>query len=170
MEFEIDLDSECVWLDDAWLNREDLVRRIRSMMDAQNFEIARPGHALESLTRALANARLLALRISPEMSEGLNVASQAHGRPVGALAREAISAWLMTSGTPAAAPVPPAAAAGPDTTAPGIVRLPTPVSHEAAPPLSTTMVPGHAPTPEPAAGPGHKFKESDEAEKRWFDK
>ena len=98
MDFEIDLDSECVWLDDAWLNRDDLVRKIRTMMDSQNFEIGRPSQALESLTRSLANARLLALRISPEMSDALNAAAQHSGRPVGAVAREAISNWLSSAG------------------------------------------------------------------------
>jgi hypothetical protein len=106
--FEIDLDSECVWLDDAWLTRDDLVRKVKAMIDAGDYQIARPSQALESLTRALAQARLLALRISPELSEALNAAAQQTGRPVGALAREAIGAWLsgMSAAAAAQAPMP----------------------------------------------------------------
>jgi predicted DNA-binding protein len=103
--FEIDLDSECVWLDDAWLNREDLVGKIKGMIDSGDYQIARPSGALESLTRSLAQARLLALRVTPEMSEALNAVSQQSGRPVGAIAREAIASWLAGAGEqPAAQP------------------------------------------------------------------
>lgn len=95
--FEIDLDSECVWLDDAWLNREDLVRKIRAMIDAGDYQLARPSQALETLTRSLAQARLLALRINPEMSDALNALAQQIGRPMGAVAREAIAAFLASA-------------------------------------------------------------------------
>lgn len=95
--FEIDLDSECVWLDDAWLNREDLVRKIRAMIDAGDYQLARPSQALETLTKSLAQARLLALRINPEMSDALNALAQQIGRPVGAVAREAIAAFLASA-------------------------------------------------------------------------
>jgi len=186
MEFEIDLDSECIWLDDAWLNRDDLVRKIRTMMDAQNFEIGRPSQALEALTKALANARLLALRISPEMSDALNAAAQANGRPVGAVAREAIAAWLSgaspaqtaaSSATtspsmPAAQPVAPAPVA--------------PASQPVVPPEAASTFIGAPPsittsdsvTPEEAQHavaltPKRKepgVGESQEVEKRWFDK
>ena len=130
MDFEIDLDSECVWLDDAWLNRDDLVRKIRTMMDAGHFEIARPSQALEALTRQLASARLLALRISPEMSDALNDAAQSTGRPVGALAREAISTWL---GSGAASSVQSSSA----TTQP---NAPAPAPRPAPPPAASVVV------------------------------
>lgn len=168
MDFEIDLDSECVWLDDAWLNREDLVRKIRTMMDAQNFEIARPSQALEALTKALASARLLALRITPEMSDALNAAAQAANRPVGAVARDAIAAWLA-SGQPAAAAAQPSAPAVPP------VSLPQPTL---AADVSATVIVNQAAvttetvTPEEAASAvalTPKRKEED-VEKRWFDK
>jgi len=95
--FEIDLDSECVWLDDTWLNRDDLVSKIKGMIDAGDYQIARPSQALELLTKSLAQARLLALRITPEMSDALNALSSQTGRPVGALARDAIAAFLANA-------------------------------------------------------------------------
>ena len=184
MDFEIDLDSECVWLDDAWLNRDDLVRKIRTMMDAQNFEIGRPSQALEALTKALASARLLALRISPEMSDALNAAAQQTGRPVGAVAREAIAAWL-TGGAPAQAPATaPAQAPSSSTTQPGMPALapsvpaaPAPAPEAAntfigAPPTGITT---EAVTAEEAQNavvltPKRKDGEKEDVEKRWFDK
>jgi hypothetical protein len=94
--FEIDLDSECVWYDDAWLNRDDLARKIRAMIDSGDFQVVRPSTALEYLTKSLGTARLLALRISPEMSDSLNQLAQQTGRPVGAVARDAINDYLAS--------------------------------------------------------------------------
>lgn len=168
MDFEIDLDSECVWLDDAWLNRDDLVRTIRTMMDAGNFEIARPSHALEALTKSLANARLLALRISPDMSEALNAAALQTGRPVGAVARDAIAAWLASAPSvpqhEAAAPVVPSAAsvsaAPPSTPSPGggSTNATEPASEAEAHPVALT------PKRRDSSG------SPEDMEKRWFGK
>lgn len=174
MDFEIDLDSECVWLDDAWLNRDDLVRKIRTMMDAGQFEIARPSQALEALTRSLANARLLALRISPEMSDALNAAAQSSGRPVGALAREAIASWLGSGASAQAAASP--AATQPGAPAPAPVAQPSaPVQPSAAPtvvgpPGSVTTEPVSAEEAANAVALKPKRKEGEDVEKRWFDK
>ncbi len=154
--FEIDLDSECVWLDDAWLNREDLVRKIRAMIDAGDYQIARPSQALENLTKALAQARLLALRINPEMSDALNALAQQTGRPVGAVAREAIAAFLAAGagqGTHPAAhsavEVRPSAGASP-------IQLSAAVAAEAA--IEDAVAEGALRKDEPV-----------EVEKHWFD-
>ncbi|HEY3447863.1 MAG TPA: hypothetical protein VGK67_16020 [Myxococcales bacterium] len=178
------MDSECVWLDDAWLNRDDLVRKIRAMMDTQNFEIARPSHALEALTKALASARLLALRISPEMSDALNAAAQQNGRPVGAVAREAIAAWLAGAATTQPGVPAPAAAAQP--VAPAATPAPAAAAAAAAPAEAAATFIGPPPTgitteaatPEEAENavaltPKRKDApptQSQEIEKRWFDK
>jgi hypothetical protein len=171
--FEIDLDSECVWLDDAWLNRDDLVRKIRGMIDAGDYQLARPSQALEALTKALAQARLLALRITPEMSDALNQAAQMSGRPLGAIAREAIATWLTAAAqqqpqgqlAPAAQPVaeesipaaePAAAVASAAELAPAVST--EPVSAEEAA-NAVDLTPKHA----GQGGP-------DEIEKRWYDK
>ncbi|MGI5863033.1 MAG: hypothetical protein ACOX6T_13360 [Myxococcales bacterium] len=179
--FEIDLDSECVWLDDAWLNRDDLVAKIKAMMDSGNYQIARPSSALEALTKALAQARLLALRISPEMSEALNAASLQTGRPVGAIAREAIGAWLASAANSQDAAQP---SAQPSQAEPA---EPQPAAEKVAPPnpaqaialaveandASQTIV-SEPVSAEEAAGavaltPKHS-DEADDVEKRWFDK
>jgi hypothetical protein len=170
---EIDLDSECVWLDDAWLNREDLVRKIKAMMDAGDFQISRPSQALEALTRALASARLLALRVSPEMSDALNAFAQNSGRPVGAVARDAIATFLAsaghaTAGHPAAsqAQAPAAAAVAPAAPTDGD-RASTAPSFPAATGITTEPVsPAEAAN---AVALKPKRREDGEAERGWFE-
>jgi hypothetical protein len=164
--FEIDLDSECVWLDDAWLNREDLVRKIRGMIDAGEYQIARPSQALEMLTKALAQARLLALRINPDMSDALNALAQQSGRPVGAVAREAIAVFLASAtGASAATPIAQGMSAGPglDPQTAGVSQPPIQLS---------SAVVSDAVSVEDAADAVEltpKRKDEPEAEKRWFD-
>lgn len=178
MDFEIDLDSECVWLDDAWLNREDLVRKIRTMMDAGNFEIARASQALEALTKALANARLLALRISPEMSDALNQAAQQSGRPVGALAREAIASWLASASAASTQPGVPAPAPAAVTPLSQPLPAPTPTVDQVAStvigPVPTQLTTEEQVSAEEAAHAvaltPKRPKEGEDVEKRWFDK
>lgn len=157
--FEIDLDSECVWLDDAWLNREDLVRKIRAMIDAGDYQIARPSQALETLTKALAQARLLALRINPEMSDALNALAGQTGRPVGAVAREAIAAFLAAAaGHPAQA----AAAPAPGAEARAAAGGASPIQLSAA-------VAAEAVIEDAVAGAAKRKDEPVEVEKHWFD-
>jgi hypothetical protein len=151
--FEIDLDSECVWLDDAWLNRDDLVRKIKGMIDAGEYQIARPSQALETLTRSLAQARLLALRINPEMSDALNAAAQQTGRPVGAIAREAIAAWLANAANSAA---------------------PQPLTQVVEPPVEPIPLMTESASPEEAADavpltPKKSEEGESEPDSRWYD-
>ena len=162
--FDIDLDSECVWLDDAWLNREDLVRRIKTMMDANDYQIARPSQALEALTKSLSQARVLALRITPEMSDSLNAAAQQTGRPAGSLAREAIANWLASAPAQSAAAPPaatqPSAAAAVVAAAEAIAK-PGVTTEPASDEEAATAV---------ALTPKRREGEGPEVEKRWFDK
>jgi hypothetical protein len=168
--FEIDLDSECVWLDDAWLNRDDLAKKIKTMIDAGDFQIARPSSALESLTKALASARLLALRISPELSEALNAAASSTGRPVGALAREALQGWLAQHGMQATAV---SAAPLPLTTTAAPMPLTEAVAQAAQPEATVTTEPASPSEAEEAVALTPKSKDNgkgEDVEKRWFDK
>jgi predicted DNA-binding protein len=153
MDFEIDLDSECVWLGDAWFNRDDLVRKIRAMIDAGDFQIALASNALEELTRALASARLLALRMSPEMSDALhNVALQME-RPIGAIVREAVANYLSSLTSLHSQKTEPVSAT--EQIASAVIRADDPISQ---PPSEGTPI-------------FLKRKdEREEVEKRWFDK
>ena len=85
---DIDLDSESVWLDGAWYTRQDLARRIKEMIETGDFRVSRPSQALERLEAALAEARVLTVRLPDELAEAVSDAAARLGRPVGHLVRE----------------------------------------------------------------------------------
>lgn len=105
-DFEIDYDAEAVWLDDAWYGREQLAARIKSMIEAGDYRLARPSAALERLEAAIADARVMAVRVPAELSLAYGRAAEASGRPVQALVREALSWWLASRGENVAAEAP----------------------------------------------------------------
>jgi len=92
--FEIDYDAEAVWLDDAWFTRDELAGRIKSMIDGGDYRLSRPSAALERLEAAMAQARVVAARVAPELAEAVERAAEAAGRPVGVVIREALAYYL----------------------------------------------------------------------------
>lgn len=100
---DIDLDSEAVWLDGAWYTREDLARKIKQMIEQGDYRVARPSQALERLEAALGGARLLAIRVPPDIADAVASAAGKLGRPVGHLVREAIAYYLAAAAAHAAA-------------------------------------------------------------------
>lgn len=151
--YEIDLDTETLWYDGAWQSRDDLARKIRSMIDAGDYRVAQPSQALEFLTQSVANARAITVRLPAEVADALTALGQRDGRPVGALVREAIAAVLGKHG---AAPAATALAATPGAAATAGVETAPASPEEAA--TAVTMTP--------------KKKESEperkDVEKRWF--
>jgi hypothetical protein len=125
---DIDLDSESVWLDGAWYARDDLARRIKEMIEAGDFRVARPSQALERLEAALGQAQLLSVRMPRDLAEAASSTATRLGRPVGHLVREAIAYYLAAAAAygaaqgqaaPAPAPAEPAQAAPPEAADPG---------------------------------------------------
>jgi uncharacterized protein with PIN domain len=122
---DIDLDSESVWLDGAWYTREELARRIKEMIEAGDFRVSRPSQALERLEAALAQARVVTVRMPAELVETAQATAERLGRPVGHLVREAVAYYLAAAAAygaqqqdaalAAAAPSPAADVAVPDT-------------------------------------------------------
>jgi predicted DNA-binding protein len=94
---DIDLDSESVWLDGAWYTREDLARRIREMIESGDFRVSRPSQALERLEAALAQARVVNVRMPIDLSEAVTATARRLGRPVGHLVREAVAYYLAAA-------------------------------------------------------------------------
>ena len=88
---DIDLDSESVWLDGAWYARDDLARRIKEMIEAGDFRVARPSQALERLEASLGQAQVLSVRMPADLAEAASSTAARLGRPVGHLIREAIA-------------------------------------------------------------------------------
>ncbi len=92
--FEIDLDTESIWFADAWHTRDELAQEIREKLEAGNYQIAQPSQAIELLTQAISQMRILSVRVPPEMAEALEAAGQETGRTVNAVIRQLVDAWL----------------------------------------------------------------------------
>ena len=93
----IDIESETVQLDGQWYTRDELATSIRSMLDAGNFAVAKPSHALEQLNYTIGSLRTLALRVTPDLADALDQAAQLQGRSVGTLVRDAIATYLQVN-------------------------------------------------------------------------
>lgn len=109
-DLQIDVDSEAIFLDGAWYTRDDLSRRIKAMLDAGDYNVARPSTALEVLTQTVRDLRTLSFRCTPDLEAALGeLAARTNASP-GAIIREALSqffqeAGLGASAAPAPAPV-----------------------------------------------------------------
>src|SRR6266540_2267119 len=79
---DIDLDSESVWLDGAWYTRQDLARRIKDMIETGDFRVSRPSQALERLEAALAQARVLTVRMPADLAETVSATAYGVAQPV----------------------------------------------------------------------------------------
>jgi len=149
----VDLDAEAIFLDGGWYTREDLTRRIKSMLDSGDFNVARPSAALEQLTHTLSSIRTLTVRVTPELAEGLNQLAARSGKSVGAAIREAVQKALGDQGPATAAPAATKAAPAPaPAPTPGRIAItapspssPTPTPARAAPaPVHTFPAPASA--------------------------
>lgn len=94
---DIDLDSESVWLDGAWYTRQELARRIKEMIETGDFRVSRPSQALERLEAALAQARVVTVRMPAELADAVSAAAARLGRPMGHLVREAVAYYLAAA-------------------------------------------------------------------------
>lgn len=114
---DIDLDAEAIWFEGAWCTRDDLARRIKQLVEAGDYRVARPSEALERLEAVLSRTHVLATRVPAELAAALAVAARQAGRPMGHLVREAMAYYLAAAAAHAAAqkapPPAPAAADAP---------------------------------------------------------
>jgi hypothetical protein len=171
----IDLDAEAIQFEGHWYTRDELARKIKSMLDSGDFAIGKASAALEQLNQTVAQLRTLAFRVTPEMADAINTISAKHGRGVGSLIREALAMHLGLPPTPDAERGPsstskrPSAPTGrrqtepelslPITTAPATPPPPPPAAM-AAPLLSPPLPPDLKATqqmtmpPQVIAGPG----------------
>jgi hypothetical protein len=94
---DIDLDSESVWLDGTWYTRQDLARRIKEMIETGDFRVSRPSQALERLEAALAQARVVTVRMPADLADTVSATATRLGRPVGHLVREAVAYYLAAA-------------------------------------------------------------------------
>ncbi len=111
-QFPVDADAETIFLDDAWHTREDLARRIKTMIDQGDFAVARPSAALEQLTQTLVGVRTVAFKVTPDLADALNQHALRAGKTVGSILRETVANMLRPSASsamppPIATPPPP---------------------------------------------------------------
>lgn len=94
--FPIDYDAEAIYLDGLWLCRDDLAERIRNHLDKGEYRISRLSAALEQLEVELAQAKVLAVRVSPALAEALEEEASRRGSSTSSLLREAIKDFLRS--------------------------------------------------------------------------
>jgi hypothetical protein len=90
----IDVDAEAIFLDGVWYTRDDLGRKIKTMIDKGDFNVARPSAALEALSATMLAVRTLSFRATAELGDALTQAATRTGNSVGQLIREAIMQFL----------------------------------------------------------------------------
>ncbi len=129
-QFPVDVDAEAVLLDNAWYTREDLARRIKTMIDQGDFAISRPSAALEELTQTMQSVRTMMFRVTPDLADALNQLATRTDKTVGQLLREAVNHVLLT---PVSLPPP----------------VPTPPHHDPAHHEARAEAPAVAAIPEP---------------------
>lgn len=147
----IDLDAEAILFDGQWSTRDDLARRIKSMLDSGDYAISRPSNALEQLTQTIAAVRTLAFRATPDLVEALNMAAARSGKSVGGFIRDTLIDSI------AGAPEVPQARPNEAAAAPRAKTDPEMPAVAAAPPVLTPQPLPAAPPPLPGqvfAGPG----------------
>lgn len=195
MSLSIDLDSEAIQYEGKWYTRDELARRIKSMLDAGDFAISKPSQALEQLTATIAGLRTVAFRAPPELADALNAHAAQVGKSAGQFVREAVAAALGKAVAPAEAaparttPAPQPAIAPPAPT-PAPIPAPIPAVVQATPltrpipllnpsaqpqPLPTVMVeagvvsePITADEAASAVTLTPKKKDEEDVERRWF--
>lgn len=94
MAYPLDLDAETISLDGHWYTRDELARRIKTMLDAGDFSVTRPSQALEQLTQTLAALRTIAFRAPPDLADALAARAARLGKTPGGVVREALIAYL----------------------------------------------------------------------------
>ena len=157
--FTIDLDSERIALDGAWLSKEDLARKIKELVDSGDFRVARPSAALEALEQALASLATVTVKLPASTLSALQGAANRSGRTLEALARELLERSIAAPATggqvssppiavqpaPPAAPVPlTAVVKGGAAVEPGSEAVPIPLTPK--PPVSPAAPAGQVPS------------------------
>lgn len=150
----IDLDAEAILFDGQWSTRDDLARRIKSMLDSGDYAISRQSTALEQLTSTLAAVRTLAFRATPDLVEALNMAAARSGKSVGGFIRDTLIDSI--AGVPEVAQARPneAAAAPRAKTDPEMPAVAMPPPAAAAAPVPAPVAAAAAAAPQVIAGPG----------------
>ncbi len=97
-EFEVDLDGEQVLFDGTWYSKDELGRKIKTMVESGDFRVSRPSAALEHLQTSLGSLRTVTVRLPADVAEALGEAAARTGQPVSTMVREALTRLAMPHG------------------------------------------------------------------------
>lgn len=146
-EHTVDLDAESIWVEDAWLTREQLATLIRAKLDHGDYGIGALSLALEKLNRAISEARLVAARVPADLANALEARAQLQKSSTSVVLRAALEAFLRTGGAvPGQQPAVPSQAAA----APAIPAATIATTH--FPPRGQPQSMGRADTLPPSPG------------------
>jgi predicted DNA-binding protein len=67
------------------------------MIETGDFRVSRPSQALERLEAALAQARVVTVRMPADLADTVHATATRLGRPVGHLVREAVAYYLAAA-------------------------------------------------------------------------
>ncbi len=92
--FEIDLETERLLLDGAWLSSDELASRITQAIAQKNFAgVGRLGEAVELLSQAVGSSKTISFKVSGDFYQKLEAMGGKLGKTASATARD----WLMQS-------------------------------------------------------------------------
>jgi hypothetical protein len=149
--FSIDLDAEKVLLDGAWFGKDDLVQRIKTMVEGGDYKLSRPSAALEALESALGDLTSVTIRLPRGALNALSGAAIRSGKSVEALARELIGRAIATPTASVSSSMPAAQAPTP---APMPLQLTATVKgHGTDPALPIQLTPKKGTDPAPQGSP-----------------
>lgn len=145
--YEIDLESEKILFDGAWVTRQDLTEKITAKLASGDHRIGQLGGALEQLAKELEGARSISIKLTGAQFSKLEALGLALGKTAGEAARELFLQSLGGDDAPAITPLaPPPVIAAPAFVPPVATADVTP--EEAA--VALTMKPkSKAPAAEP---------------------
>jgi hypothetical protein len=106
MAYPIEIESETLQYEGEWFTREELAHKIRTQLEAGDYNVVQHAQALDYLVHTLASLRVLSLKVMPEMLEKLNQEAARQSRSVGGIVRDALAAHLGISPPDKAAAVP----------------------------------------------------------------
>ncbi len=92
--FELDIDREAVNFDGEWLTRGDLEARIKEMVTAGDFKVARHSLALEQLGETLSDVAAVELKLTPEVLATFQRMADFEKRPLAMVLRRALVHYI----------------------------------------------------------------------------
>lgn len=93
--FEVDLDNERVFIDNQWLTRADLAKKLSERLASMDYNVGRLSTALEHLDQTIKSLESFSVRLTPEVAAQLRDTAARSGTHLSAVIREAVVSYLV---------------------------------------------------------------------------